>query len=424
MIIKRYCQFLPDREPGVEDAKLRYRVRWASGIAAFYVGCRVVVDKWSQETQRCKLSTSHGKDKVSASVINRELQRMSAACDSVFESYEASGVVPSVQEFKDSFNRAIGRDKKVSTRASRTEFFDVFDEFVSVMGAQSNWSTATYTKFKSIKAHLMGFNPELSFVSLSDKVLEAFVRYLHKVPLRNTTIMKNLSFVRWFLRWASHLDYYRGKCHETFRPRLKGTDGNSKEVIHLSWDELMFMYGFVFPEKEKHLEKIRDVFCFCCFTGLRYSDVAKLCRSDVRPGSISIVTQKTADSLVIELNKYSREILDRYADFPFPRDRALPVISNAGMNERLKDLGELVGLDSPTRTVFFMGSVRHELVLPKYSLLTTHCGRRTFIVNALTLGIASEVIMKWTGHSDLKAMRPYMKIVDELKASEMEKFNK
>ena len=94
------------------------------------------------------------------------------------------------------------------------------------------------------------------------------------------------------------------------------------------------------------------------------------------------------------------------------------------MNEHLKTMGEVVGLDEPQRIVYFKGSQRYEEVYPKYALLTTHCGRRTFIVNALRLGVPSEVIMKWTGHSDYKAMKPYIKIVDKLKVSEMDKFNK
>ena len=59
----------------------------------------------------------------------------------------------------------------------------------------------------------------------------------------------------------------------------------------------------------------------------------------------------------------------------------------------------------------------------KWELITTHCGRRTFIVNALFLGIPAEVVMKWTGHADYKAMKPYVAIVDQLKAKEMNKFN-
>ena len=49
--------------------------------------------------------------------------------------------------------------------------------------------------------------------------------------------------------------------------------------------------------------------------------------------------------------------------------------------------------------------------------------RRTFIVNALSLGITPNIVMKWTGHSDYKAMKPYIDIVDSIKASSMTKFD-
>lgn len=75
------------------------------------------------------------------------------------------------------------------------------------------------------------------------------------------------------------------------------------------------------------------------------------------------------------------------------------------------------------RITYFLGIKRVEEVHPKYELLTTHCGRRTFIVNALYLGIPVEVLLRWTGHSDYSAMKSYIKIVDELKEQEMNKFN-
>ena len=67
--------------------------------------------------------------------------------------------------------------------------------------------------------------------------------------------------------------------------------------------------------------------------------------------------------------------------------------------------------------------MRTEEIVEKYALLTTHAGRRTFIVNALRLGIPAPVIMEWTGHSDYKAMKPYIKIVDAAKVENMDKFN-
>lgn len=172
---------------------------------------------------------------------------------------------------------------------------------------------------------------------------------------------------------------------------------------------------------------MRDVFCFCCFTGLRYSDVARLRLSDVKreakPPYISIVTKKTTARLHIELNKYALSILDKYKDLELPKDRALPVISNVKMNEHLHEAAEIAGLDEPIRVVSYHGSVRTEEIVEKYALLTTHAGRRTFIVNALRLGIPAPVIMEWTGHSDYKAMKPYIKIVDAAKVENMDKFN-
>ena len=89
-------------------------------------------------------------------------------------------------------------------------------------------------------------------------------------------------------------------------------------------------------------------------------------------------------------------------------------------NERF---AKIAGLDEPQRIVYFVGNQRYEEVHPKYEVLTSHCGRRTFIVNSLVLGIPAEVVMKWTGHNDYKSMKPYIRIVDELKQKSMKKFD-
>ena len=162
----------------------------------------------------------------------------------------------------------------------------------------------------------------------------------------------------------------------------------------MEWEELLNLYSFKFPPSRSSLEAVRDVFCFCCFTGLRYSDVAKLRRSDVKRDYISVVTQKTVDGLIIELNKYSRAILKKYENIGLPNDKALPVISNVKMNEHLKVMGEMAGIDEPTRVVYFKGNVRHEEV--RYRLVTS------------------------AGTPSLSAFI----IVDKLKVAEMDKFNK
>ena len=172
------------------------------------------------------------------------------------------------------------------------------------------------------------------------------------------------------------------------------------------------------------LERVRDVFCFCCFTSLRYSDVANLKKQNVFPGYIQITTVKTADTLKIELNKYASSILKKYKRQSFPRERVLPVLSNQRMNEYLKEMAEIIGLNSPETVTYYKGNERIDEVYPKWQLIGTHTGRRTFICNALMLGIAPQIVMKWTGHSDYKAMKPYIDIADKAKADAMKLFDK
>ena len=71
----------------------------------------------------------------------------------------------------------------------------------------------------------------------------------------------------------------------------------------------------------------------------------------------------------------------------------------------------------------YRGDERIDEVMPKYALLGTHAGRRTFICNALALGISPQAVMKWTGYSDYKAMKPYINIADDIKANAISEFD-
>ena len=191
----------------------------------------------------------------------------------------------------------------------------------------------------------------------------------------------------------------------------------------MTWEELTRLREFEIPPAKQSLDRVRDVFLFQCFTRLRYSDVYNLRRSDIKEDHIEVTTIKTSDSLVIELNKHSKAILEKYQDVVFEYDKALPVITNQKMNEYLKELAELAGINGPIRQTYYKGNERINEVTPKYALLGTHAGRRTFICNALALGIPPQVVMKWTGHSDYKAMKPSIDIADDIKANAMSKFN-
>ncbi|WP_305155886.1 site-specific integrase, partial [uncultured Alistipes sp.] len=361
--------------------------------------------------------------------INRGVMAVASTIEEVLTRFELDNKrPPSVAEFKEAFDLAAGRAKPEEKKPEEKPlgFFAVYDLFTGEMGVTNNWTKSTYTKFSSLKAHLKNYNKKLTLEGFDKATFAGFVAHLQtKVRQLNTTVAKNVGFLRWFLRWAAANGYYTGLAHLQYRPRFKGLD--CKEVIYLEWDELIHFLNFEFPANKPSLPAVRDVFCFCCFTGLRYSDVAKLRRSDIHreqtPPFMSIVTKKTTARLHIELNKYALALLDKYEGVGLPNDKALPVISNVKMNENLHEAAEVAGIDEPVNIVSYVGSERSEVVVPKYSVLTTHAGRRTFIVNALRLGIPAPVIMEWTGHSDFKAMKPYIKIVNDAKVENMERFN-
>lgn len=423
MIFKWSVRFSLACRAGGDSCPLRMRASWGGSRLDLHLPCRLSEREWDAPGERV-LFIKGLRSREEVTTINALIAEWRRQASEIFTRFSlADRRSPSVPEFKSLLLVAVGRSVP-DKNTGKGSLFVVYDEFVKTMGRQNSWSEETFTKFRSLRKHLLDFNDKLSLPSLTEDHLEDFVGYLLKIGQRNSTISKNAAFLRWFLRWASQRGHYGGRLHDTFRPRLKGVDAQSREVVHLSWDELMALWALVLPPNKAYLERVRDVFCFLCFTGLRFSDVFKLRRSDVKNGYISVVTQKTIDSLKIELNQYSSAILRKYEDVRFPGDKVLPVISNTKMNEYLKELGELAGLDAPRRVIYFRGSERQEEVFPLFALLTTHCGRRTFIISALVLGIPAEVIMKWTGHSDFKAMRPYIQIVDELKEREMDKFNR
>ena len=406
-----------------ENVPIRMRVNFASKRIEFTTGYRIDSAKWDADKQRVKNGCSN-KLKQSASEINASLLEYYTEIQSIFKRFEVEDVMPTPEQIKEVFNalhKPVSEEPKPKKEALPCDFFQVFDDFVEDCGRQNNWTDSTFEKFAAVKNHLTNFREGLTFEFFDERGLNDYVGYLRDVKeMRNTTIGKQLSFLKWFLRWAFKKGVHQNNAYDSYKPKLKSTQ---KKIIFLTWDELNRLREFKIPSNKQALERVRDVFLFQCFTGLRYSDVFNLRRSDIKGDHIEVTTVKTSDSLIIELNNHSKAILDKYKDVAFEDDKVLPVITNQKMNDYLKELAELAGIDEPIRQTYYKGNERIDDVTPKYALLGTHAGRRTFICNALALGIPPQVVMKWTGHSDYKAMKPYIDIADDIKANAMSKFN-
>ena len=152
------------------------------------------------------------------------------------------------------------------------------------------------------------------------------------------------------------------------------------------------------------LAQVRDIFIFCCYTGLCYADVQKLQRHQIATGIdgeqwIFTTRQKTDTSSRIPLLPIAADIVSKYADHPqcSNKNLVLPVLSNQRMNSYLKEIADICGV---TKT------------------LTFHMARHTFATTVtLSNGVPLETVSKMLGHNSIKTTQHYAKILD-LKVSQ------
>ena len=415
-------------------------------------GCQITSQEaWDAENQLVVPGYRGPKGETDVE-INNTLRKEKDQMETAFKYYEVNEERPTLTEVVERYQERLNGKQPKKREGKEPEkkalpkkdpgLLEVFQMFVTECGEKNAWSIGTFKKMATLKEDLVSFKKNVSFSDLDEKGLTAFVHYLREkkvlnsprkkkgdrdeyddedvMGLRNSTIQKKLGFLKWFLKWATDRGYNTTTDFKTFRPTLKTTQ---RKVIYLSKPELERLRKLEIPAGLPSLEAVRDVFLFCCFSGLRHSDVYNLRKNDVKEDHIEVTTIKTGDSVSIELNNVTRDILRKYKDYPFADNRVLPVIQNQPMNRHLKDLCKLAGINEQIRITTFKGNQRKDEIKEKWELVGTHTGRRTFIVNCLSLGIPPNVVMKWTGHSDYKAMKPYIDIVDSIKASEMTKLD-
>ena len=409
------------------------------------IGINVLADAWEGESQSVRIKIENENKKqvkyvnskgLEATKINKTLNDIRTH----FDDYEKKLTHrPSATELRLELDNALSEEVAVQSSENVLKYFD---QFVQEESIANQWTPGTMECWDAFRKHLEAQGTNAQFDHFNNDGINAFVNYLRtKAKMEEKTVQKHYLNLRWFLNWAVRKGIARESEIGTVQPRFKVI---AKPVIFLTKDELLRIYNYSIPangskvtlhkndgeeyEKEVHdraaLEKTRDLFCFCAFTSLRYSDMAALKRTDVTDDCIYITTQKTNDRLPINLNKYAKAILDKYKEQKYPGGLALPVITNQRMNEYIKDLCEFCEINDPITRVCYRAGKREEETRPKYELVGTHAGRRTFICFALSNGIPPQVVMKWTGHSDYKAMRPYIDIAEKVKEEQMAIFEK
>jgi len=147
------------------------------------------------------------------------------------------------------------------------------------------------------------------------------------------------------------------------------------------------------------LSRVRDVFLFLCYTGQRFSELAKLSWSEIQTEGDhtywSFTQQKTKKKMHIPLMPKALVILNKYKD----ADRPLPKYTNQKFNKYLKEVCKEIGMTQLIKITRQKAGKDIEEVRPKYELIASHSGRRTFVNIAYAFGMSESTIKYITGFS-------------------------
>lgn len=154
------------------------------------------------------------------------------------------------------------------------------------------------------------------------------------------------------------------------------------------------------------LETVKDIFIFCCFTGLAFTDVQHLTPEHILCDNkgeywIRKPREKTTNMCNIPLLEIPLKLIDKYKHHPEceRKNIVFPVPSNQRMNSYLKEIADLCGIKKN---------------------LSTHVARHSFACIALANKVSMESIAKMLGHSNIKTTKIYAKVLDRTISEEMQ----
>ena len=295
-------------------------------------------------------------------------------------------------------------NKEKNTRMLIPIFQDHNDRMKELLGKQ--YAPGTLQRFEVTLNHLKNFLlwkynitdirlDKLDFAMITD--LEYYLRSVKNCS--NNTAVKYVRNFRKIINICLNNDWLEKNPFSKYEGKVYEVD---KEF--LTEEEIQQIYSKKFMNAR--LEQVRDIFIFCCFTGLAYIDVQQLRKDHLGIGIdgnkwIFKNRQKTDTRSKIPLLPIAEELIQKYADHPkcLNEDRILPVLSNQKMNSYLKEIGDVCGIQKE---------------------ITFHMARHTFATSVtLTNGVPIESVSKMLGHKSLRTTQHYAKIVDKRVSDDM-----
>lgn len=371
-------------------------------------GVKTDFNSWDPEQQRVKSS-------VPGSLwTNSWLETLMTTAEKAWAEISSGSEKPDGEGFRKVF-------KELKPRYS-TGFFNVFYLFLE--SGINQWSTATYQKVRTIYKHLREFDDTtgygITFGNLNSEFLNAFQTFYSGKGNSPVTTQKAINIVVWFMNWATEKGYNVSRDYRKFYKALAKGNESQHEPLFLKGDELKRLLELKPDSKRK--ERARDLFCFICFTGLKFSELQALRKQDVQGGEV-IVRKKGGAQRRVPMNSYARNIHLAYEDRYYLNNTAFPSMSIITMNKYLRILGKEAGLNRLVDSHSNSHSNSHsdsEDMVPLYSRLTAGIAVQTFLANAIELGVPYEVISGFTGIRKNLQAQSIKKILEKKELSKLE----
>lgn len=287
--------------------------------------------------------------------------------------------------------------------------FSLYEEHNQRMNSLigKTYAFSTLQKHLTTVEHLKSFvksrydSSDILIDKLNSQFIIDFEYYLKsEKDISNNTTIKYLKNLRKIVKIALNVGYLKKDPFAAVRYHQ-----DEVERPFLDKHELQRLIEKVLPNQR--LGQIKDIFIFCCFTGLAFADVETLteeCLYTTNTNEIWIKKrrQKTKKWFHIPLLPQAKKILDKYSNHKIrEKGLLLPVPTNQKMNAYLKEIADLTGIQKN---------------------LTTHCARHTFATTVtLANGVSMESVSKMLGHSSILMTKQYARILDDTISHEMSK---
>ena len=306
-------------------------------IAQFSCKCDVLPNLWDVKSNRAS-----GKSTV-ALETNRFLDKIRVGINAKYKEIAERDNYVTAEKVKNAF---LGLEMRHETLL--TVYAQHNEDFAKQVDASFR-SQSTYNKYCTVYQHLEEFiktRYRLSDIALRELTpafitdFEIFLRtekqccnntvWIYMMPLRRMiTIAQNHG---WIVR-DPFVDY--SICAE------------STERDYLTKDEIRQMMDLKF--RRKSMELVRDLYVFCCFTGLSFTDMKNLTKDNVQTsfdGKLWIMTkrQKTGVESSIMLMDIPLRIIEKY-DGMAKEDYLLPVPLYITACKNLKTIIGLCGIE-------------------------------------------------------------------------------